>query len=345
MQRRTQPTSARIAGDDAEVGLPLPAAINKASQAGQGSGAFAVAVRNPRAWLQAAQRLRIGIAIAVAIAITVLLAGSWSVFYAGGRGIAKPVVKSGISALAAHAKLVAQRRLLVVSPGGVGTTYIMERLKQTLGDEWVLNSPGAVDMLKHGRPTDEYVRMLTQARCPAMEAGKVVPGRAPGMVPTTVPCPRKFVGMPHAVLYLFSDPLLAVRSHFRRGTVGSVLDQMHPAGRAALPLDGSLDYDAYVDAVMRAGDDLFGFEQHLRAWLTAPMPSARMLFVDSFTLMRNTTLLEQLLLAPQGSLSGAFEAHARAASLADEPAAYLSIYRRLYDTLRVYDGFYKPALQ
>ncbi|KAI9019952.1 hypothetical protein DFJ74DRAFT_707999 [Hyaloraphidium curvatum] len=92
-----------------------------------------------------------------------------------------------------------ERRLLVMSPGGVGATETIRALATSLAPaNWTLNDADNRDGAKHVHPGDPWRRRAVECFAP------------------------------DRVLYVFGDPGAAVRAHYRRKWVGQHLSLLAP---------------------------------------------------------------------------------------------------------------------
>lgn len=220
--------------------------------------------------------------------------------------------------------------VLVVSAGGVGTTYIMAQLQAgaaSAARPLLLNNVQDQDKLKHTSLSGAYLAMLHRGQCTSHTEERSIP----------FPCPHAFIAQPHRVVYLMSDPLLAVASIFRRRYATQLYQEFHPEEAVAATIrqplwQRSSNYSDYVAAVASAGRDLLGVSAHFDSW-TQQLREAALgrrvptLFVSAHRLMRNASVLEQFLGMPPGSVH--LELRERVSTLQDEPPAYVDVYARL----------------
>jgi hypothetical protein len=342
-----------------------------ASGAGSQRRSLRVCVRRVLQWLYVCKCRRGRVAIVSTMLALVIAAAVWVlVLGLGAWAEAPPLAQPHADPQGGSPEGI--RRLLVVSPGGVGTTHLMTQLQIALRGRVLLNSAEDFDDLKHGRPTPAYLRMLLRGECPRASGAAASPvddGRDADAdtASAVVRCERAFEGVPTAILYVFSDPLLAVKSLHRRGTLGHVLDRMHPRRRAALPADLRTNYTAYTAAVVAAGADLVGIEAHMQEWRQAALAGALpapVLFADVRGLLGDPSwaseqgefasrlgelhatrrgslaALESLLGLRDGELAatGALRWHGRASQAGRESAAYSQLYQAEYARMRPHDG-------
>jgi hypothetical protein len=124
-----------------------------------------VGVRRGLQWLYVCKRRQGRVAIVSAVLALVTVAAVWVLALSlGAWAQAPPLAQPRADSQGGSSE--GMRRLLVVSPGGVGTTHLMTQLQIVLRGRVLLNSAEDFDDLKHGRPTPAYLRMLLLGECP-----------------------------------------------------------------------------------------------------------------------------------------------------------------------------------
>lgn len=164
---------------------------------------------------------------------------------------------------------------------------------------------------------------------------------------------RQAQAIPDRVLYIFGDPLLAVRSHFEKRKAVSVFNAVWSDGR---PWPGWSDYARYVTDATAAHADLLGIASHMESWL-APEPAdasgacAPTMFAQLETLVAKPQLLAGFLGVDVDSFTdlavgkrGTVRAGPGRGSLhhgapGDEPEGYIKLYDDIYSKMVALDGF------
>jgi hypothetical protein len=182
---------------------------------------------------------------------------------------------------------VPQRRLLVISIGGVGTTPLMLALLDALAVPHInmtINSPVDKDGLKH-------VWVSAQA------------------------LPKLLAFQPAAVLYLLGDPLPAIYSHFTRAWAGVQMCKVAPNASVAVRANQNLmrllrsyffdsnDFVKYGGIVDEAGFDYFQTLEHAWSWVVgAPHLGVPVLFATLETVLTHQAALLAFLQQPNATL-------------------------------------------
>ena len=210
-----------------------------------------------------------------------------------------------------------ERRLVVLSCGGVATTYVMESLATALAPFGYTVNCREADMAhyKHRFP-DEGV-----------DAGVL---------------PSLFCYEPDRLLYLFSDPLTSVLSVHRRGFLSC--GGMHPAWDPSLWLESHVqeltsNLSVLVGAFEARRHDMLGRLHHHVGWSVAHLP-APLLFVDMRTVFTRRHILTDFLGVPRGALdSMTLSTRTSDNLLRHVPAgsAMRSLYANIYRQVRILD--------
>lgn len=167
-------------------------------------------------------------------------------------------------------------RLLVVSIGGVGTTSLMDTLKNALSPHGVdVNDVNNQDGLKH-TSYSELSRGAIAAFAPSV------------------------------VIYVLGNPAAAIASHFRRGWPGSQLCLVNPAAESII--GGNSELNATMDPppktnfmtnysliVSDSGVDYFASFEHASSWLGATELGLTVFFASLQTLISSQEAVSRLL--------------------------------------------------
>ena len=190
--------------------------------------------------------------------------------------------------------------VLVVSPGGGGTTYVMGQLKAHTNLR--MNSISDRDRLKH----ISFTRISNIRR--------VAPKR---------------------ILYLFNDPALAIESHFNRKWAQVQLDKLgNPYNLDYLDLkDGRQRF--YTDCVDK-GVDMYGIEQQFTVMTSGKLPCPVMC-VDFAQFETVRTTVADFLGISSDQLQ-AIRTHKRNSSNVKMPTKYKEVYDSLYSRMKQFHG-------
>jgi len=212
-----------------------------------------------------------------------------------------------------------ERRLVVLSCGGVATTYVMEALATALAPYGYTVNCREADMahFKHRFPDGDGDATLL---------------------------PSLFCYEPDRLLYLFSDPLTSTLSVYRRGYAScggmhSVWDPSRWLEAHVRELAGNIS--ALVGAFETRRHDMLGRLHHHVGWSVAHLP-APLLFVDMRTVFARRDVLTDFLGVPRGALDGMVLSKSARASdnlLQRVPAgsAMRRLYANVYRQARILD--------
>jgi len=186
-------------------------------------------------------------------------------------------------------KSVVASKLLVVSFGGVATTSLI----RTLSKKMCCNAVDDQDGLKH---------LCSPDRLREADSGKAVT----------------------RVLYVYNDPLLALRSLYRRN-FGQYQHRKIVGDYPYLPDDALQDFGKLQEMTVKAGRDVFGLEQHFSSWYQdCRLPA---MFVD----MRDPEAISKISRFVGEDVE--FEIGERIATTENCSADMIDIYRRLDENI------------
>lgn len=220
-----------------------------------------------------------------------------------------------------------ERRLLVVSPGGVATSSAMYGLRSAIAPAgYVLSNPDDSDNLKH-----RFMDGLT------------------GCTAAWLTC-----FAPDRIFYLFGEPLEAAASHFRRKWADVQLTKMNPHAATMLNASSAMaravlasNWTDYLAAIPSpptvASVDVFGIMDHITGWYNAAVAGALpapILFLDVATLLAT----QGAPLAPFLGVPPSLLSHLTASPIlrrhidpAAIPPAILAVYDDAYAAIRHLD--------
>jgi hypothetical protein len=217
-------------------------------------------------------------------------------------------------------KKAGTHRVVVVSTGGSGTTFTMLGLYNGLYEYgWDVNRP-------HGKIWNNWKHAYAWPAITDLLACQGV----------------------DRILYIFSEPVAATASLFRRGHgKANFAPWSH---EDAAQRQRTHNFTAYVTAAVRERRDVSGRHQHLEAWLAAPLPCPA-LYADFSTLMANLGLLADFLGVPASALSGMqLQARRTEDPRVGLPADFLELYAHVYEQMKLFDlavrvpsGYVDPA--
>lgn len=256
-------------------------------------------------------------------------------------------------------------RLVVVSTGGVGTSYFMQELERRLEGRYRVNQPDDADELKHGLPIPSYWRLAYHAhdlRCNSDAVGCTL-----DTYDCTVPIEHtcEYRSYPDRMIFLLPDnAAAAVKSHFikrqtemifmkLRGfnhfnpkTADMVNVRIQTPQQAAAGEPGdiawglSFDYDDYVNAVMTHQRDLYGIGAHAFDWSQAVVPCPLMTISLAYA-VAHPQVLADFLGVPVDSVAD-LRIKPRTTTN-DDPEAYQRVYDELQERLTALEGRILPA--
>ena len=199
-----------------------------------------------------------------------------------------------------------ERRLLVLSCGGVATTYIMKELTTSLAPYGYTTNCGEADMahFKHRFPDEAADPTLME---------------------------QLYCYEPDRIIYLFSDALPSIMSVHRRGHVscGGMQDVWDPSMSTSFEnelLARNMSHVVHALDVRRY--DFIGRSLHQTGWAVANVP-APLLFVNTATVFDDPSLLTDFLAVPAGVLNH-LAPRARTSVITPATLPYGSPMRQMY---------------
>ena len=207
-------------------------------------------------------------------------------------------------------------RLLVVSIGGIGTSSLMDTLRQRLTPLQVdLSDVNDRDGLKH-----TPYNLLSRGAVASF--------------------------FPKLVLYVLGHPASAIASHFRRGWPGSQLCLVNPEAEKLMASDRSLNSTMappekvnylmnYTHLVDKSGIDYYDTYSHATSWLGATELGFTVLYMTLPTLLKSQVQLAKLLQLDNVA-QPLFEFPLRNSTSWNpigKPLAYVNLYDSIYTRL------------
>jgi len=230
------------------------------------------------------------------------------------------------------------RRLLIISAGGTGTTYLQSMLHNHIYKYgWYVNHAIHMDgfnfMWKHVYPADASIYFGPEEDKINWVSDKLpMDGR---IFKLALQCYK-----PDRILYLLNEPVSALRSLYRRGFQTSTT-------AVAAGFDLSMEkyrswdnYTAHVENVMKTHRDLSGRFQHLISWLVTDVPCP-LLISDFTTIVQNKQMLADYLSIPLDTIELLHEKPRKSNNLTEftsiEGYTYTTLYKVLYKQMLLFN--------
>jgi hypothetical protein len=226
-----------------------------------------------------------------------------------------------------------KRKLLVVSVGGVGTTYFMTTIASSLATWYAINDWRDFDGLKHACSSPKLWGKMIRGVC---------------MESTSKICNSRGFGLPTHVIYLLGDPEAALFSHLGRGSAGVVYAHLHDIPRANVsmvaPWASAPNVDkaliGYMAATAALGEDAFGIRLHFESWKSCVGCPAgtRILFTSLARAAERPVELERFLEVPLNTLHFQFSPSLRTKTVAPLTGVARKIMQNLTALMLAADG-------
>lgn len=192
---------------------------------------------------------------------------------------------------------------LIISPGGGGTTYFLEYLKKNTNLQ--CNDTYDLDGFKHMSFNKEH---------------KI----------NSVNCDK--------IIYIYSDPKLAIDSHYRREWAK---DQLLKLGDPYHLQNTINDKNSFRKQVIQKRRDVYGIEKQFDFFLKNNNLNKRILFIDFYNIRNTTDKIANFLKIDKHSLDG-LRINTRASTYSNyNDFEYNQIYKNLYEKMKRYDGYIK----
>jgi hypothetical protein len=212
-------------------------------------------------------------------------------------------------------------RLLVISPGGVGTSFLMQHLRRlAVRSGKILNNMHDTDGLKH-----MLFNNLTECKLQCFQ--------------------------PSAILYVFDHPAAVIHSHIRREWAAAQYTKLNGVPTAWRASSQELRWLVgcpanYSKQVIATQQDIFGVERHMMSWVNASI-NVPMQFMTTQAAMQSSKEL--------GSLFGIMPAHlqflydkwkpTRSYDPAQYDPEYVQFYDKVFDRMVQYNYYKKEVMQ
>jgi hypothetical protein len=192
---------------------------------------------------------------------------------------------------------------LIISPGGGGTTYFLEYLNKHTNLKY--NDIHDKDGLKHMSFNKE--NKINNVNC-------------------------------DKIIYIYSDPKLAIDSHYRRKWPKQ---QLLKLGDPYHLKNTNNDINIFKNSVIEKNRDMYGIEKQFDFFLNNQNLNKKILFIDFYNITNTKNKIANFLNIDKHLLDG-LSINKRESTYNDnEPPEYIEIYKNLYEKMKQYDGYIK----
>lgn len=194
--------------------------------------------------------------------------------------------------------------VLIISAGGGGTTYFIDYLSNNT--DLKINDVNDKDTLKH--ISFNRKNELNNVKC-------------------------------NKIIYLYNDPLLAVKSFYRRNFTTHIEKLGNPHNLSNKYLE---NYDLYIDNVINLNKDLYGIEEQYNFYMNGKI-NKDILFVNFNNILKNKKQIADFI-GKNGHIFNNFKIKPRNSNDIDKDSKIIKkIYKELYDKINKLDAKIKPT--